>query len=132
MSEYSMPLCTILTKCPAPSGPTWVQHGTPSTCAEISSSSGPSDLYDSAGPPGRIDGPLRGPPAPAEHPPRLPQRTQEFLHGLRPDEFALVAVLFEQRVGLGDRPVVQRDGVAVVGEVAGEVRAHHREAGDAD
>ena len=31
MSAYSMPLCTILTKCPAPSGPTWVQHGVPST-----------------------------------------------------------------------------------------------------
>ena len=48
------------------------------------------------------------------------------------DELALVAVLLEQRVGLGDRPVVQRDGVAVVGEVAGEVRAHHGQAGDAD
>ena len=67
-----------------------------------------------------------------DHPPRLLQRIQEFLDGLRPDEFALVAVLFEQRVGLGDRPVVQRHGVAVVGEVAGEVRAHHRQAGDAD
>ena len=25
-----MPLCTIFTKCPAPSGPMWVQHGAPS------------------------------------------------------------------------------------------------------
>ena len=32
MSAYSMPLCTIFTKWPAPSGPTWVQHGAPSTC----------------------------------------------------------------------------------------------------
>ncbi len=44
MSEYSMPLCTIFTKWPAPSGPMWVQQGTPSTWAEISSSSGPSVL----------------------------------------------------------------------------------------
>ena len=35
MSAYSMPLCTILTKCPAPSGPTWVQHGSPSTWAAM-------------------------------------------------------------------------------------------------
>ncbi len=38
----------------------------------------------------------------------------------------------QQRVGLGDRPVVQRDGVTVVGEVARDVRTHHRQAGDAD
>ena len=43
MSAYSMPLCTILTKWPAPSGPMCVQHGTPSTCALIVSSIGPSD-----------------------------------------------------------------------------------------
>ena len=43
-----------------------------------------------------------------------------------------LAVLLEQRVGLGDRPVVQRHRVAVVGEVAGDVRTHHRQAGDAD
>ena len=46
--------------------------------------------------------------------------------------FPSLAVLFEQRVGLGDRPVVQRHGVAVVSEIAGEVRTHHGEAGDAD
>ncbi|PQM45528.1 hypothetical protein C1Y40_04312 [Mycobacterium talmoniae] len=68
MSEYSMPLCTILTKCPDPSGPMWVQHGSPSTWAEISSSSGPSDLYDAAGPPGMIDGPLSAPSSPPEIP----------------------------------------------------------------
>ncbi len=42
MSAYSMPLCTIFTKWPAPSGPTWVQHGTPSTVAAMLSSIGPS------------------------------------------------------------------------------------------
>lgn len=68
MSEYSMPLWTILTKWPEPSGPMWVQHGTPSTCAEISSSSGPSDWYDSAGPPGMIDGPFNAPSSPPEIP----------------------------------------------------------------
>ena len=43
MSAYSMPLCTILTKWPAPSGPMCVQHGMPSTCALIVSSIGPRD-----------------------------------------------------------------------------------------
>ena len=41
MSAYSMPLCTILTKWPAPSGPMCVQQGVPSTCALIVSSIGP-------------------------------------------------------------------------------------------
>ena len=36
--------------------------------AEISSSSGPSDLYDSAGPPGMIDGPFSAPSSPPEMP----------------------------------------------------------------
>src|SRR5262249_6625320 len=44
----------------------------------------------------------------------------------------LVAVLFEQRVGLGDRPVVQRHRVAVMGEIPGDVRPHDRHAGDTD
>jgi hypothetical protein len=42
MSAYSMPLWTILTKWPAPSGPMWAQQGSPSYLAAISSSSGPS------------------------------------------------------------------------------------------
>ena len=42
MSAYSMPLCTILTKWPAPSGPMWTQHGVPSTWAAIFSNIGPS------------------------------------------------------------------------------------------
>ena len=65
-------------------------------------------------------------------PPRLFQRVQELLDGLRPHEVALVAVLFEQGVGLGDRPVVQRHRVAMVGEIPGEVRPHHSQASDAD
>ena len=68
MSAYSMPLCTILTKCPAPSGPTCVQHGSPSTCAEIDSSSGPSDSYDSFEPPGMMLGPLSAPSSPPDTP----------------------------------------------------------------
>ena len=68
MSAYSMPLCTILTKWPAPSGPTYVQHGTPSTLAEIFSRIGPSDSYDSLVPPGMIDGPSSAPSSPPETP----------------------------------------------------------------
>src|SRR6218665_61883 len=40
MSAYSMPLCTIFTKWPAPSGPTWVTHGEPSLLAAMASSTG--------------------------------------------------------------------------------------------
>ena len=67
-----------------------------------------------------------------QHPARLLQRGKEFRDGLAAHELALGTVLVEQRVGLGDRAVVQRHGVAVVGEVAGDVGAHHRQAGDAD
>jgi hypothetical protein len=67
-----------------------------------------------------------------DHAPRLLQGVQELLDALRADEGALVAVLFEHRVGLGDRPVVQRDRVAVVREIAGQVRPHHGHASDAD
>ena len=41
MSAYSMPLCTIFTKWPAPSGPIQVQQGSPSYWAEIFSRIGP-------------------------------------------------------------------------------------------
>jgi len=41
MSAYSMPLCTILTKCPAPSVPIQVQQGSPSYWAAIFSRIGP-------------------------------------------------------------------------------------------
>src|SRR4029450_4503312 len=69
MSAYSMPLWTIFTKWPAPSAPTCVQHGVPSTWAEIDSSSGPSDAYASAVPPGMMLGPLSAPSSPPEIPP---------------------------------------------------------------
>ena len=48
------------------------------------------------------------------------------------DEVALVAVLVDQVVGARAAAVVQGHGVAVVGEVAGEVSAHDRESGDSD
>ncbi len=68
MSAYSMPLCTIFTKCPAPSGPTCVVQGTPSTFAAIASSMGPRACHDSAEPPGMIDGPLSAPSSPPDTP----------------------------------------------------------------
>jgi len=68
MSAYSMPLCTILTKWPAPSGPTWVTHGTPSTFAAMSVSIGSSEAYASADPPGMMLGPRRAPSSPPEMP----------------------------------------------------------------
>ena len=44
MSAYSMPLCTILTKCPAPSVSIQAQQGVPSSAlAAMVSSRGPTD-----------------------------------------------------------------------------------------
>ena len=54
---------------------------------------------------------------------RLLQRIEELLDGLAAHERPLGAVLGEQCVGLGGRAVVQRHGVAVVREVAGQVGA---------
>lgn len=69
MSAYSMPLCTIFTKCPAPSGPMCETQGVPSAAfAEIFSSSGPREVYDSAGPPGMMLGPSSAPSSPPEMP----------------------------------------------------------------
>jgi len=48
------------------------------------------------------------------------------------DEGSLVAELAHGVGDPGGRPVVQGDGVAVAGEVAGQVAAHDAEAGDAD
>ena len=42
MSAYSMPLCTIFTKWPAPSVPTWVTQGSSSATAAIEARIGPS------------------------------------------------------------------------------------------
>ena len=55
----------------------------------------------------------------------------ELLRGLGRDEGALVAELGDHVGGAGGRSVVQGDGVAVAGEVAGQVAAHHAEPGDA-
>lgn len=69
MSAYSMPLWTIFTKCPAPSGPTCVTQGAPSAAfAEIFSSIGPRESYDSFGPPGMMLGPCSAPSSPPETP----------------------------------------------------------------
>ena len=108
-----MPLCTIFTKWPAPSAPTWVQHGVPSTWAEIDSSSGPSDSYASLVPPGMMLGPLSAPSSPPEMPvptkwmPALPQR-RLAAPGVREVRVAAVdddVARFEQRRELVDHRV---------------------------
>ena len=64
-----MPLCTILTKCPAPPGPTQSQHGVPSGVrAAIACRMGRSSGQAAAEPPGMIEGPCRAPSAPPETP----------------------------------------------------------------
>ncbi len=68
MSAYSMPLWIIFTKWPAPSVPTCVTHGSPSTTAAIEARIGPSVSYASAEPPGMIDGPFSAPSSPPEMP----------------------------------------------------------------
>ena len=72
MSPYSMPLWTILTKCPAPSGPTQSQQGVPSaTLAAMAWKIAPRrDGQASLGfPPGMMRGPVRAPLPPR---PKLP------------------------------------------------------------
>src|SRR6185437_6592797 len=56
----------------------------------------------------------------------------ELLRGLGRDEVPLVAELVDHGRGAGSGPVVQGHGVSVPGEVAGQVPAHHAEAGHAD
>src|SRR5699024_195548 len=63
---------------------------------------------------------------------RLLQGGDEVRHGLRRVELALGGVVVHDRLGLADGAVVDGDLEAVAGEVAGEVRAHHRHTGDAD
>ena len=67
-----------------------------------------------------------------EHTPRLLQRIEEFGDGLAAHEVAVGAVLGKQRVGLGHGAVVQRDRVAVPGEIARDVRPHHGQSGHSD
>ena len=64
-----MPLCTIFTKCPAPSSPTQSQQGVPSsTLAAIAWKIGFTCGHAAGLPPGIIDGPLRAPSSPPETP----------------------------------------------------------------
>ena len=63
---------------------------------------------------------------------RPPQAGDEVGHRLAGHERALAAVLGDQAAGALRRAVVQRDGVAVPGQVPGQVAAHDRQAGDAD
>ena len=60
------------------------------------------------------------------------ERLHELLRGLGRDEVPLVAELVDHGRGAGGGPVVQGHGVSVPGEVAGQVPAHHAEAGHAD
>mmetsp|Transcript_7781 Transcript_7781/g.31216 ORF Transcript_7781/g.31216 Transcript_7781/m.31216 type:complete len:224 (+) Transcript_7781:1855-2526(+) len=64
MSPYSMPLCTILTKFPAPPGPTYVTHAPESVCALTGFKISAMISYASLDPPGIMDGPLRAPSSP--------------------------------------------------------------------
>src|SRR6185437_16977417 len=63
---------------------------------------------------------------------RALQGLHELPGGLRRDEVPLVAELVDHGRHAGDGPVVQGDRVAVPGEVAGQVAAHHAQAGHAD
>lgn len=60
------------------------------------------------------------------------QGRYELFGRVRGHEAPFVAELLDQSVRLRCRAVVHRDRVAVAGEVARQVAAHHREPGDAD
>ena len=119
MSAYSMPLWIILTKWPAPSVPTWVTHGSPSTTAAIEARIGPSVSYASAEPPGMIEGPLSAPSSPPEIPAPTklqPLRLQRLLAPDRVVEVGVAAVdddvtLLEQLGELVDDGVGARAGL---------------------
>ena len=69
MSPYSMPLCTILTKCPAPFSPTQSQHGEPSsTFAQMAWKIGLTNCHAAGLPPGIMLGPFSAPSSPPETP----------------------------------------------------------------
>ena len=69
MSPYSMPLCTIFTKCPAPFSPTQSQQGVPSSIlAAIAWKIGLTIGHAAGEPPGMIEGPLSAPSSPPETP----------------------------------------------------------------
>ncbi len=69
MSPYSMPLCTILTKCPAPFSPTQSQQGLPSAILAAMAWKMGLTCSQAAGlPPGMIEGPWRAPSSPPDTP----------------------------------------------------------------
>ena len=64
-----MPLCTVLTKCPAPPGPIHAQQGVPSSArAAMRHSMSCTSGHAPAEPPGMIEGPCRAPCSPPETP----------------------------------------------------------------
>ncbi len=63
-----MPLCTVLTKWPAPSVPIQVAQGAPSKSAAIARRIGATRSQASRGPPPMIEGPWRAPSSPPETP----------------------------------------------------------------
>jgi hypothetical protein len=67
-----------------------------------------------------------------DDPAGLFQGTHEVFRARRRHELALVAVVRHQCIGAGLRAVVERHAVAVAGEVAGQVAAHHGQPGHAD
>ena len=117
MSPYSMPLCTIFTKWPAPSGPTCVTHGPASVFAAMASSTSRMIGHASFEPPGISDGPNRAPSSPPDTPQPtkwMPGRPQRRLAAPRVLEPRVAAVdddvaAVEQRQELLDRRV---DGLA--------------------
>ena len=69
MSPYSMPLCTILTKWPAPFSPTHSQQGEPSsTLAQMAWNTSLTCGHAAGEPPGIMDGPLSAPSSPPDTP----------------------------------------------------------------
>ena len=189
MSAYSMPLCTIFTKCPAPSWPMCVHarlalgdrrdrlqdraqgdprlvraaghdRGAEQGALLAAGDAGADEVdaglahrllaADGVGEQGvaavdddvarlehlheRVDDGVGGA-AGLDHDDRgagLLQRRRELLVGGRRDELRL-GVLGEQRLGLRVAAVVHRHRVAfTAGEVAGQIRAHHRQSDDTD
>ena len=69
MSPYSMPLCTIFTKWPAPPSPTQSQQGEPSaTFAQMLWKMGFTKGHAAGDPPGIMEGPFSAPSSPPETP----------------------------------------------------------------
>ena len=60
------------------------------------------------------------------------KRGDEFVHGFRGHELAVLTVLSNHTLGLFHGTVVNRHFESVAGKVTGEVRAHDRHAGHAD